>query len=171
MEGPACLGESMSCCTALCTLPLQNLQMHVLTSDRITAIMEDEEDDRHCLGKHEEPISPGTVEQFKWNTFKVAQKEKVKKLSHPLCLSWEDLGCAYAGLEQVSHAWWTDWEFELEWCKAWHEWENSTNGVICASAYLQEWEVVGHSVHNRTRESIKLQEEGAKTQTLCTSSP
>lgn len=123
MEGPACLGESMSCCTALCTLPLQNLQMHVLTSDRITAIMEDEEDDRHCLGKHEEPISPGTVEQFKWNTFKVAQKEKVKKLSHPLCLSWEDLGCAYAGLEQVSHAWWTDWEFELEWCKAWHEWE------------------------------------------------
>lgn len=53
--------------------------MHVLTSDRITAIMEDEEDDRHCLGKREEPISPGTVEQFKWNTFKVAQKEKVKK--------------------------------------------------------------------------------------------
>lgn len=50
--------------------------MHVLTSDRITAIMEDEEDDRHCLGKREEPISPGTDEQFTWNTFKVAQEKK-----------------------------------------------------------------------------------------------
>lgn len=57
--------------------------MRVLTSDRITAIMEDEEDDRHCLGQREEPISPGTVEQFKWNTFKVAQEKKGKKIKSP----------------------------------------------------------------------------------------
>ena len=30
--------------------------------------MQDEEDDRCCLGQSEEPLTPGTVEQFKLNT-------------------------------------------------------------------------------------------------------